>query len=360
MKTIHSECDLDALRRTSMAYAAVGAWSDLGLFARLAESGPTALAQLPGDERGLAATANVLVALGLLWREGGTVGLTPAAEALWEGGALRDVRARDTFRWLSRLDELVEHGGPIADRDGVKRGTHGGVRDDDPAASRAFLDRLYRRSAVDAPLVARWLDTRLPRGARVLDLGGGHGRYAEELAARGHRAVLFDRPVAVAVARDRYGERLEYIEGDFFDADLGGPYDAVFLSNIVHCFGTEQIEALFGRIARALAPGGRLVVKDMLAAEESLPAPDSAACFGLIMLMATHTGRVWTVAELARAARKAGLDPHSHEQPARPASIRVRRSSSPTAATRSPRQSCCAEAPAGVAPFAGLPKACGG
>ena len=42
--------------------------------------------------------------------------------------------------------------------------------------------------AVNCRVIARYL----PQGARVLDIGGGPGRYAMWLAQQGHRVVLAD------------------------------------------------------------------------------------------------------------------------------------------------------------------------
>lgn len=76
------------------------------------------------------------------------------------------------------------------------------------------------------------LADKLPPGARVLDLGGGPGRYAIELARRGHRVVLADlSPELLGVARQRAAEAgLPGVEGfDVVDAtDLGRYADESF------------------------------------------------------------------------------------------------------------------------------------
>src|SRR5260370_39204481 len=44
----------------------------------------------------------------------------------------------------------------------------------------------------------------LPAGARVLDIGGGPGRYSLWLAERGHHVTLADlSPALIALARDK-------------------------------------------------------------------------------------------------------------------------------------------------------------
>jgi hypothetical protein len=180
------------------------------------------------------------------------------------------------------------------------------VREDDPDRTRAFLDMLHRRSADDAEEVASRLAVRLPRGAHVLDLGGGHGRYARALVDRGLRATLFDRPLCIDIARERHGDAVGYVAGDFHQDALGGPYDGVVLSNIVHCLGPDENRALLRRVAAACAGGACVMVKDMLLHDGGYH-PDEAAAFALTMLLFTRQGRTYSVAELAALASEAAL-----------------------------------------------------
>jgi S-adenosylmethionine-dependent methyltransferase len=56
--------------------------------------------------------------------------------------------------------------------------------------------------AVEFAITCHTLATYLPPGARVLDIGGGPGRYAIWLAQRGHRVVLADlSPELLSLAR---------------------------------------------------------------------------------------------------------------------------------------------------------------
>lgn len=215
----------------------------------------------------------------------------------------------DNLRDLTRLVDVLRAGGPVRDDHGVSRATVGGVRPDDPEGSRAFLDMLYRGSERMALETFQWTRHLLPDGAaHVLDLGGGHGRYARTFADAGHRATLADLPMVVEIARDRHGEHLEYIEGNFLQKlDLGGPYDLVLLSNIVHGQSAQENAALVARLAEILRPGGVLVLKDMfLDDRERYPA--RAVFFGLTMLFYTEQGRSYSLSEAAGWFRAAGLE----------------------------------------------------
>src|ERR1700733_13265223 len=46
--------------------------------------------------------------------------------------------------------------------------------------------------ALEFQRACKLLDKHLPSCARILDLGGGPGRYSMQLARRGHRVVLAD------------------------------------------------------------------------------------------------------------------------------------------------------------------------
>ncbi len=310
MKPIYAEGDIDALLRASRALAVIAAWSELGLFDALAE-GPRALAELPGDARALEVTVPVLKHLGLLYSDGDRVMLSRTARELWERGQMPTARNFEFLRDQARMAEVLERGGPVADERGYK-GTDGGTRADDSEQTARFLDMLYRRSEDSARLVHECLAPLLPANSSMLDLGGGHGRYARVFADAGHPATLFDFPYVIDYARGRHGDALAYIGGDFRepDVDFGGPYDLVLLSNIVHGESDELNRALAGRLAAHLAPGGYLVLKDMFLDEHGQD-PENAVFFGLTALFYTSAGRSHSIDRARAWLRDAGLEsPH--------------------------------------------------
>jgi SAM-dependent methyltransferase len=105
---------------------------------------------------------------------------------------------------------------------------------------------------------------RPPEGARILDLPCGYGRHAALLARRGFRMVGVDlSPAMLAEARRRFaqGPRLRFRRGDMRRIEFREEFDAVI--NLYTSFGyftpTQNVTAL-RRMARALRPGGRLLV----------------------------------------------------------------------------------------------------
>mgnify|MGYP001090611369 CR=1 FL=1 len=287
------------------ALAIVSAWSALGLFDKL-RNGPVPRAELPGDRRALDATIPVLVHVGVLSADEERVALTPNAARLLATGALPTSKSLELLTDLGKMAEVISQGGPVRDAEGRPKATRGGTVPD-PAKTEAFLDYLYRISGEAAESTLGWLAPDLPERASILDLGGGHGRYARAFADAGHHVTLFDQPLVVSLARKRHGDVLAYMEGDFHQVEsFGGPYDLVLLCNIVHSESPDANASLIARAAKCLRSGGRLVIRDMFLDEHGAH-PASAAFFGITMLFYTEHGSSPTVKEAREWCERAGL-----------------------------------------------------
>jgi SAM-dependent methyltransferase len=105
---------------------------------------------------------------------------------------------------------------------------------------------------------------RLPRGARILDVPCGYGRHAAELARRGFRVVGVDLSRSmIEEARRRFAKRarLSFRRRDMRRIAFRVEFDAVV--NLYTSFGyftPAQNEAALRRMARALRPGGHLLI----------------------------------------------------------------------------------------------------
>lgn len=284
----------------------------LGVFEAVAEKPASAAELAPrlqADERGVRILLDALAALGLLEKIEGTYRNAPVAEEvlLAGGGASKRARylhgARQMERWAGLFD-CVRQGRPTPEEEIDPRL---------PTGSEAFAAAMADVGRGSAARLADALDW--SGVERFLDVGGGPGVYAIELARRLptlHAAVL-DQPETAEVAREtvrRAGleERVEVIPGDAFDSDLGGPWDLVLASNLVHIYPAEANRRLVARCAAALAPGGRLAVKDfLLDADRTTPA--GGALFAVNMLVSTEAGDCYTVDRVAGWMRDAGLEP---------------------------------------------------
>jgi len=115
------------------------------------------------------------------------------------------------------------------------------------------------------------IDDLLPTEGRIVDIACGHGHLALLLASGApNRHVLGvdidERKIAAADgARDRVGfgpDRVEYaVSAPGFLPD--GPVDAVTIVDALYLFTPAARERLVRASARALAPGGMLLVKEM-------------------------------------------------------------------------------------------------
>lgn len=101
-------------------------------------------------------------------------------------------------------------------------------------------------------------------GARILDIPCGYGRHAAALARLGFRVVGVDLSRAmIAEARRRFGKRprLAFVRRDMRRIAFRGEFDAVV--NLYTSFGyfaPAENRAVLRRLARALRPGGTLLV----------------------------------------------------------------------------------------------------
>ncbi|MGN6255389.1 MAG: class I SAM-dependent methyltransferase [Solirubrobacterales bacterium] len=101
------------------------------------------------------------------------------------------------------------------------------------------------------------------RGDEVaVDAGCGSGRVTAELLERlpRGRVIAVDGSAAmVEKARERLGERADYLVADLARLELGEPVDLVFSTATFHWIPDH--DALFARLRAALKPGGRLVAQ---------------------------------------------------------------------------------------------------
>lgn len=303
---LETESDVNEWHAAARALAVVSAWNELGLFAKL-KDGPVALATLPGNTRALSITSAILAHVGLLVRDGERVGLTANGLRLLETGGMPTARNLDSLSDLSRMTHVLREGGPVRDATGKSKVTSGGTNPNDAEATARFLDMLYRISEQGARETFVWLSPGLPPRARVLDLGGGHGRYARAFSDAGHEVTLFDQPMVVDLAKQRHGDSLRYLGGDFHTiGSFGGPYDLVLVCNIVHGESYRANASIVARAAKSLAPGGRIALRDMFLDEHGQN-PSSAVFFGITMLFYTAHGESPSVADARAWLEAAGL-----------------------------------------------------
>jgi predicted O-methyltransferase YrrM len=204
-------------------------------------------------------------------------------------------------RW-SKLYDVVCTGEPVPDSQ-VDSRLQGDGRDF--ARAMADVGRLAAESACEV------LDLSAVR--RLLDVGGGPGVYALAFARTNPElhAVVLDSEESLEVAQaniadQKLEDRVSIRVGDAFVDDLGGPYDFIFISNLVHIYAEEENRKLLARCAKALEPGGRLAIKDFLLDPGRL-SPAGGAVFAVNMLVSTEGGDSYTAQEVQSWLEDAGL-----------------------------------------------------
>ncbi len=271
----------------------------LGLFTCLAVgplTAPQLARELGADPAGVEVLADALAAIGLLRKDAALYANTErAADGL--------VRGQTSFLG----DHLLAGGARTATWNALLRAVRRGpprraaVRLRRTGLPRALSRALYRDSLVLGPPLARAVDLRGAR--RLLDVGGGLGGYAAAFctANPGLHATVLDLPAVAKQGRALLAAgggpaRLDFVEGDFLRDPLPGGYDAVLASDILHAQRPADAERVVHRLHDALAPGGLLVLRDVLMDAERT-SPRRAALFSLTLL-AMSSGRCYAENEV--------------------------------------------------------------
>jgi SAM-dependent methyltransferase len=283
---------------------------DLDLFTTIGDrswSVPPLARKLRVSARGLDILCRNLACAGLLIKSGGRYRNGPLARKELN-------RKSPAYRWAyldllrnhwddwSTLTRSVRLGRPVAANDAP----------DDPAYRRRFTWAMHHRSLDVAPKVAAQVDL---RGAgMLLDLGGGPATYALAFLRRNPAltATVCDRAPALNVAKEiaarvPHGRRLSYLPLDFVSKPIPGRYDVIWFSNVLHIYSPEENQRLFRKMARALAPGGRLLIQDAFLHDKNGLHPQEASLFAVTMLLFTDRGNTYSVRETTAWLKRAGF-----------------------------------------------------
>ena len=277
---------------------------DCDVFAKV-ERGETG-----SPNRGMRLLLDACVAAGLLEKREGRYFNTPASRAsLIPGGPADLTKAirynRDVYPAWGRLAELAKTDRPV-ERPELHLG-------EDQARTKAFAASMFGR----AMGIGRGIVPMLGRlEGRVLDLAGGPGAYAILMcrANPGLRCVTVDLPAIAAEAREYVrkaglADMIECRDGDYHrDEYESGAYDAATIFGALHQESPEAIVGILKRANRALRPGGRLFVLDMMT-DETRTAPKFSALFAVNMALTTENGWVFSDAELREWMSEAGFAP---------------------------------------------------
>jgi 2-polyprenyl-3-methyl-5-hydroxy-6-metoxy-1,4-benzoquinol methylase len=119
------------------------------------------------------------------------------------------------------------------------------------------------------------MDLLLPAEGRILDVGCGFGLFAAYFAqtqparritgidTNPRRIEMARRVIASVTGRPEDATGHEFLVSDARDARVRGPFDAIYVLDVMHHVPHEDQEPLLASLYELLAPGGVLVLKDI-------------------------------------------------------------------------------------------------
>lgn len=139
----------------------------------------------------------------------------------------------------------------------------------DPELAQVFNDAMTGASAVAIESAVPAYD--FSSSKLIVDVGGGHGALlAAVLRQAPHaRGVLFDLPQVVAGAGPTIADvasRCDIQGGSFFESVPAGG-DTYLLKTVIHDWDDEQSLAILRSVRRAIAPGGKVLLFEMVLPE---------------------------------------------------------------------------------------------
>ncbi|MGA8760789.1 MAG: methyltransferase [Stellaceae bacterium] len=263
-----AEITPDPIMRIAMGFMAskhLFVASAIGLFEALA-AGPAAAEELAArcgvPCRTLRISADAMLSLGLLERDGDRFCNSKATNAFLSGGAGHDVRPmlrffdHISYRLWNNLEDAVRAG--QSERQ-FQRLT--------PEEQQIFSVGVEAITAPQAAALAAAYE--FDRHHRLLDVGGGTGSFLIPILRRHPtlRATLFELPGACAVARQRLAEELEgarvdVVEGDFLSDPLPDGHDVLLVANTVHVLSEAHNLQLLRKMRENAAVRARLLLVD--------------------------------------------------------------------------------------------------
>jgi len=259
------------------------------------QTAKTTAEKLKTDLRATAILLDALTGMGLLKKnKNGYVNTSAASKFLvsgkpyYQGDIIRHVES--LWQNWSGLDEIMKTGKPYR-----KAHNH-----------EAFILGMHNLASMKAKDVIKKIGLKGVKAA--LDLGGGPGTYSIEMAKKGVKVTLFDRPETLEIAKwvTSGVKNINFIPGDFNLDNIGKGYDLIFASQVLHSNSSEDNIRLMQKCKDALNKNGRMVIQEFFISKD-LAHPANGALFSVNMLVNTEGGRCYSPEELKKWLSDAGF-----------------------------------------------------
>lgn len=284
--------------------------AELDIFSHLLTEPRTAAqvaGELSSDPRGTEMLLDALAALEMLDKKDGAFRVKPALRSVLSSSAPGTIvppllHLAQLWEIWGRLTEIVQKGKKDVPFDRIER---------DEEGVRAFIGAMHSIGRGMAEQVVSRLD--LTGKENLIDVGGGSGVYTIAMLRRapGMRAVIFDRPMVIEIAKEKIAEenltdRVTFLEGDFYEDELPGGHDLALLSAIIHQNSSGQNVALYRKVFDSLVPGGTVVIRDHVMSEDHTETLEGAL-FAVNMLVATPAGGTYSFQQINSDLEEAGF-----------------------------------------------------
>jgi hypothetical protein len=146
-----------------------------------------------------------------------------------------------------------------------------------PEEASLFSETMVGFHGAEPPAVAEAYD--FNQFGSIVDCGGATGNMLIHILKKHQkpRGVLYDLPLVVKdapafIAQHNMSNRISIESGSFFDSVPAG-HDCYIFSHIIHDWYPDQCQTILGNCRKAIKPGGKLLIVEMVLPEGDVMHP---------------------------------------------------------------------------------------
>ena len=139
---------------------------------------------------------------------------------------------------------------------------------------------------------------------KILDIGSGPATYVREILKKNKniKATILDLPIASQIGKefikkDNLLKRVDFIEGDIKEVDIGKGYDCVFIFQVLHALDIDTRKIALKKTYDSLKNNGKIYIHEFYL-NNSKTGPKDNVVFRLNMLIHAVGGDNLTINEL--------------------------------------------------------------